>query len=396
MRKRLALLISFCLGFLTVNIDLARAQDICFANLPASAWQNGEPSDVKAQLNFDLIGKTYSLYPENYVPTQLDVLSEGSGQVTNIIRYEYQGRNCQSRIIEIKKTLNSPTVNYSSRADWEKSVRAISQNFVQEQDLIAKIDALIRKIQATPQVYREEDRQFFIGNVWSKLQPELSNDLIYGGRSTNISPVVMAINGNCYFKQKNNNIDQIFYVARNIQITYEVVFKDQISTCDVTLIHYIAQQSKINANGAIEISRPESIFPLGKVKIQPAATDPSLLARNSERKVKLEKDVKDFVAKVNTSIVGRNKAQQIQIKSEILSPLDTLLKSIQGISSTANPLRISESLDSFEGELLMQQSRFDKITSVWPTLTTITCAKGKVIQKVTAEKPSCPKGFVRK
>ena len=395
MRKRLALLISFCLGFLTVNIDLARAQDICFANLPASAWQNGEPSEVKAQLNFDLIGKTYSLYPENYVPTQLDVLSEGSGQVTNIIRYEYQGRNCQSRIIEIKKTLNSPTLNFSSRTEWEKSVRAMSKNYLQEQDLIAKIDALIRKIQATPQVYREEDQLFGVGNVLSKLQPEFTREM-FENRLGVEPKIILSIKGNCFFRQKNNNIDQIFYVARDFYLNNQISFKDQNSTCEMIFYHYISEINQRNASGGIEVKRPEVIFPVGSVSILPSSSDPLLKSRNSERKVKLENAVKDFVAKVNTSIVGRNKAQQIQIKSEILSPLDTLLKSIQGLSSTANPLRISESLDSFEGELLMQQSRFDKITSVWLTLTTITCAKGKVIQKVTAEKPSCPKGFVKK
>ena len=74
----------------------ANAQQMCFFEVPDSAWNNGEPTQVTSKLNFNLVGKRTSNVPLLAIS---NLTYEG---ITFITTYEYSGTECSRTISQIK------------------------------------------------------------------------------------------------------------------------------------------------------------------------------------------------------------------------------------------------------------------------------------------------------
>lgn len=133
---------------LLVGIPSSQAIDQCFSNLPDSAWQSGEPLEVKNQLNYDLIGNQNSTYSEGQVFNAFDWFNSNEGALINLITYEYIGKNCSKRTIQLQKTIEVAKPSFISKEDIIAKVKSNSTNFVEENESMKKIEKSIALFQS--------------------------------------------------------------------------------------------------------------------------------------------------------------------------------------------------------------------------------------------------------
>jgi hypothetical protein len=117
--------VSTVFSFISICIvPNSHAVDVCFANLADSAWQNGEPESVKKALNFDLVGTIKK--PINPQPIHRYFLY---GEHTFTVTYNYVGKYCANRSINVLTTINSQTETskYETIADY---INRNSPNFL--------------------------------------------------------------------------------------------------------------------------------------------------------------------------------------------------------------------------------------------------------------------------
>ena len=118
----------------------ANAQQMCFFEVPDSAWNNGEPTQVTSKLNFNLVGKRTSNVPLLAIS---NLTYEG---ITFITTYEYSGTECSTRLIKVFGNTNGIEVIYKSIEDWKTNIRKSAKNFEAEKMNIDTVDKVVTKI----------------------------------------------------------------------------------------------------------------------------------------------------------------------------------------------------------------------------------------------------------
>jgi len=118
----------------------ATAQQMCFFEMPDSAWSNGEPVEVTSKLNFNLVSKKTSNVP---LVAASNIIYEG---ITFHRTYEYSGTECSTRLIKIVGTNNGVDMKYHSIEDWKAKVKAAAKNFEVEKTNIDTIDKVVSEL----------------------------------------------------------------------------------------------------------------------------------------------------------------------------------------------------------------------------------------------------------
>lgn len=118
----------------------ANAQQMCFFEVPDSAWNNGEPAQVASKLNFNLVGKRTSNVPLLAIS---NLTYEGISFFTT---YEYSGTECSTRLIKVVGNTNGIEVIYKSLEDWKTNIRKSAKNFEAEKMNIDLVDKIVTKI----------------------------------------------------------------------------------------------------------------------------------------------------------------------------------------------------------------------------------------------------------
>lgn len=118
----------------------AIAQQMCFFEVPDSAWNNGEPAQVASKLNFNLVGKRTSNVPLLAIS---NLTYEGISFITT---YEYSGTECSTRFIKVVGNTNGIEVIYKSTEDWKTNIRKSAKNFEAEKINIDTVDKVVTKI----------------------------------------------------------------------------------------------------------------------------------------------------------------------------------------------------------------------------------------------------------
>lgn len=142
MRKLRILISGFIILLLATYIfpTQASAQQMCFFEIPDSAWSNGEPPQVTSKLNFNLVGKKTSNVPLFAIS---NLIYEGIAFSTT---YEYSGTECSTRLIKVTGTTNGIEVIYKSVEDWKNGIRRTAKNFEAEKLNIDTVDKVVTKI----------------------------------------------------------------------------------------------------------------------------------------------------------------------------------------------------------------------------------------------------------
>jgi len=138
--KKFILIFSILLSSVFVNSTQASAQQMCFFEIPDSAWSNGEPSQVTSKLNFNLVGKKTSNVP---LLALSNLTYEG---ITFLTTYEYSGTECSTRLIKVTGNTNGLEVIYKSVEDWKTGIRKSAKNFEAEKLNIETVDKVVTKI----------------------------------------------------------------------------------------------------------------------------------------------------------------------------------------------------------------------------------------------------------
>ena len=136
---------------------------------------------------------------------------------------------------------------------------------------------------------------------------------------------------------------------------------------------------------------------------------------DAELKVKQESDAKAAAADNASEVISSKLKSDLNSDSTKLSNLiDKLLKNappgfnkneLVSLKSTLNTLTLEFNrgflfegalLNMYKDDLATLNLKYSKIYSALNKKTTVTCVKGKLIKKVTAVKPVCPKGYRKK
>jgi len=148
--KKIALVMAIALTGSIVSASQTLANDPCFAAIPDSAWANGEPAEVTAALNFDLVGtKTApeeiffkSVFGFYYYPGFLTTFLLNPNQVAT--KYSYIGKNCSTRVVVVKG--GSKPVPIVSIEELKDFFQKNSANFAVADVASKSIDTLVSKI----------------------------------------------------------------------------------------------------------------------------------------------------------------------------------------------------------------------------------------------------------
>jgi len=139
--KKVLSIIFVLLGSSIFYSTNATAQQMCFYEIPNSAWEKGEPAEVTAKLNYNLTGKVTSNLPL-YMASNL--IYEGA---TSFFRtYEYSGTECSTRLIKINGASNGLEVKYYSIDELKATVKDNSVNFQSEKTTIDTIDKVVSEL----------------------------------------------------------------------------------------------------------------------------------------------------------------------------------------------------------------------------------------------------------
>ncbi len=141
--KRLVLVVTLILTCMFIAPVQASAQQICFSEFPDSAWNNGEPVQVKSKLNFNLVGKKTSNVP---LFALSNLTYEG---ITFVTTYEYSGTDCSTRIVKVSGSNNGIGVIYKSVEEWKANIRKSAKDFQAEKTSLDTVDRVVTKLNET-------------------------------------------------------------------------------------------------------------------------------------------------------------------------------------------------------------------------------------------------------
>lgn len=136
MYRKFATALSVLVLLLNLPLVSAKAAEQCLAEFQDTVWSNGEPQEVKAKLNYNLVGKKSS----NTNQSMFSNLKYGDIEFTTI--YEYSGTNCATRTVKITKKNSDNLPVYYSNDELKSYLKTMARNFEEENRNIAALDSL--------------------------------------------------------------------------------------------------------------------------------------------------------------------------------------------------------------------------------------------------------------
>lgn len=107
--KRIAICFALMVSLVIPTASPANASEKCLASFADSEWANGTPSGVKSLLGFDLVEKISKTPEWGFSNINSFYIF---GEHTEIIKYNYVGKNCTSRDIAVSRLINEQSVNF--------------------------------------------------------------------------------------------------------------------------------------------------------------------------------------------------------------------------------------------------------------------------------------------
>lgn len=265
-RKAISLLSSL-LMVASFQSSAANSQDLCLAQFPDSAWQNGEPAEVRNLLGYDLVGKRSEIGPSAF-PSQFDVLSQGTTNLVNTITYEYKGRNCGTRVIVYKQAVLGPKVTPLERLQWAQALPAYFSDFITEQDLITRVDKVIQTIKANPAFDFPPGERIAATSLSRSIA---GNDFQYffrlGLSSRNRGLVYATVSQNCYFNLNlSGGLEKRFAVLEDSSTKWLELVDPKVP-CEVKVYFYIGQVLKWDGVKNSSIEKPDLLLELGTINV---------------------------------------------------------------------------------------------------------------------------------
>ena len=108
--KRLVISVALMVSLLIPTASPVNAVEKCLANFADSEWAIGTPTGVQSLLGFDLVEKITKT-PDNYLSNAINSFYL-FGEHTEIVKYNYLGKNCTNREIIVSKPVNEQSVKY--------------------------------------------------------------------------------------------------------------------------------------------------------------------------------------------------------------------------------------------------------------------------------------------
>lgn len=258
MKKSFNIITSTLIFFIAslIGAPFSQAVDQCFSNLPDSAWQNGEPQEVKNQLNYDLVGNQYRTYSDGQVFSPYDWFNSKDGILVNSIKYEYLGKNCLKRTILIQKNIEVPKPTFITKEDIILSVKSKSSNFVEESESLQKIDKSIAVFQKNNTVQMKSARITMNSYLIRNNLPETFMEEAYG--IVSLKGVGGAIIGNvysnnCKFDTRSNASNAAFLHSAFLSIVFE-----KSNSCG-TRWYLLDQNNRVFPLGELMFTKEETI-----------------------------------------------------------------------------------------------------------------------------------------
>jgi hypothetical protein len=128
--KRIVISFALMVSLLIPTASPVNAAEKCFANFADSEWANGTPSSVKSLLGFDLVEKITKTPDSNlsFVINSFYLFGEHS----QIIKYNYLGKNCTNREIIVSKSVNEQSLKYGYQTLSEFISKSATDFLIQE------------------------------------------------------------------------------------------------------------------------------------------------------------------------------------------------------------------------------------------------------------------------
>jgi len=128
--KRIVISFALMVSLLIPTASPVNAAEKCFANFADSEWANGTPSSVKSLLGFDLVEKITKTPDSNlsFVINSFYLFGEHS----EIIKYNYLGKNCTNREIIVSKSVNEQSLKYGYQTLSEFISKSATDFLIQE------------------------------------------------------------------------------------------------------------------------------------------------------------------------------------------------------------------------------------------------------------------------
>jgi hypothetical protein len=274
------------LAFSLLNFsNYAKASNLCLSSFPDSAWDNGEPVEVKSQLNFELVGiKRVNIALYDKSPTQLDVLVQGTTNLTSEVEYEYKGKNCETRLVKIRKNVTGPTLNIIDKSGMDMEVTNRSQNFIEANDVKKNIEGLISKIGSSYTIQKNQGESFYVEDISIVLQPEINR---FGRFPLRL--VFSSEPASCSFESTTNGNKQNIYAVYSMPRTRtpNLPIKFLSETCGIKIYIYFTT-SYYKDSKTIEVK--DSLFEVGKIRLD-SSPKPLVIKCVKGKKTKIVKGI---------------------------------------------------------------------------------------------------------
>lgn len=128
--KRIAISLILIFSLVIPTASPVNASEKCLASFADSEWANGTPTGVKSLLGFDLVEKITKT-PES----SLNFLIQSFylyGEHTEIIKYNYVGKNCSTRDVIVSKLVNEQSLKFGYQTIDEFITKRASNFLTQE------------------------------------------------------------------------------------------------------------------------------------------------------------------------------------------------------------------------------------------------------------------------
>lgn len=128
--KKISVILSLIVSLLVPTALPVNASEKCLINFVDGEWANGTPASVKSLLGFDLV--------ETVTKTPLLPFSNVNsfyiyGEHTEIVKYNYVGKNCSAREVIVSKIVNEQSLKFGYQT-IDEFINKTAPNFLSQEN----------------------------------------------------------------------------------------------------------------------------------------------------------------------------------------------------------------------------------------------------------------------
>lgn len=317
-----------------ISPQASSASDLCFSNLPDSAWENGQPDELPARMSSERISAKYvSTMPSDYF---------NYSKVDFELRYTYLGAQCAARTIVIKKQY-VPKIVVLNQTQIDEYISTIQDQFKIEPAKQALKDAI---------------------SLTSKSQIELSTDSKSKGALLGVAKLMP------FMRSVSTATEQLMSQKNEVALA-KLSWRNQTSFPNFVLRLFRPRESCARISYSLDkapLARQRSSF-----NINPGF----------------------FIDSVDEEVRGslRLETSAKSCEMEVLIMSFNNLLWTENLVLENYPTFFFQLLEEPIFALSLGSM---KIVNVMPKPKTITCVKSSTIKRVRGLSPTCPKGFVQR